>query len=207
MRRVLMGLLVVSSVSGLAWSQAMTEAAGVLAGGSIGGVAGKKVSDGITNVMGKVNGVASQATKTTQAPQAAVAKAKGDAPSGNAVLQVGPGGVVKDHSLVPPPPPPTKRAAIVPPPPAVGPSPSITAFHPAALVLPPPPPPQVTADDLKSLASGTERKDVLKLGSPASRITMYDDGHLVEIYRYQSHDRTIGVVKLSDGSVSKVQVQ
>jgi hypothetical protein len=206
MRRVLMGLLVLSSVSGLAWSQAMTEAAGVLAGGSIGGVAGKKVSDGITNVMGKVDSVASKAAKATKAPEAAVSKAKGETPAGSAVIQVGPGGVVKDHSLVPPPPPPSKRAAIVPPPPAVEPSPAVSAFHPAALVLPPPPPPQVTADDLKSLASGTGRNDVLKLGTPASRITMYDDGHLVEIYRYQSHDRTIGVVKLSDGSVSSVQV-
>ncbi len=207
MRRVLVGLVVLSSVAGLGWSQAMTEAAGVLAGGSIGGVAGKKVSDGITNVLGKVDSVASKAAKTTKAPEAAVAKAKGETPAGGAVLQVGPGGVVKDHSLVPPPPPPSKRAAMVPPPPAVEPSPAISAFRQPVPVLPPPPPPQVTADDLKALASGTERKDVLKLGAPAARISMYDDGHLVEIYRYQSHDRTIGVVKLSDGSVSKVQVQ
>ncbi len=207
MRRVLMGFVAVASVAGLAWSQAMTEAAGVLAGGSIGGVAGKKVSDGITNVMGKVEGVTSKAAKTTKAPEAAVAKAKADTPSGGAVLQVGPGGVVKDHSLVPPPPPPARRAAIVPPPPTVESSPVVTAFRPTIPVLPPPPPPQVTADDLKSLASGTDRRDVLKLGAPAARISMYDDGHLVEIYRYQSHDRTIGVVKLSDGSVSSVQIR
>ena len=205
MRRVLIGFAMVSAAS-LAWSQAMTEAAGVLAGGSIGGVAGKKVSDGITNVMTKVDGVASKAAKTTKAPEAAVAKAKSDTPSGGTVLQVGPGGVVKDHSLVPPPPPPSKRAANVPPPPPVETSPTITALRQPMVVLPPPPPPQVTPDDLKSLASGTGRTDVLKMGAPAARISMYDDGHLVEIYRYQSHDRTIGVVKLSDGTVSSVQV-
>ena len=205
MRRILNGLLLVTAVASLAWSQAMTEAAGVLAGGSIGGVAGKKVSDGITNVMGKVDAVASKAAKTTKAPEAAVAKAKGDTSRG-AVLQVGPGGVVKDHSLVPPPPPPTKRAAVVPPPPGDASGPAVMAFRPPVPVLPPPPPPQMTADDLKSLATGTGRNDVLKMGAPAARISMYDDGHLVEIYRYQSQDRTIGVVKLSDGSVSSVQV-
>jgi len=45
------------------------------------------------------------------------------------------------------------------------------------------------------------------MGAPASRITMYDEGHLVEIYRYQSRDTTFGVVRLSDGSVSSVQVR
>jgi hypothetical protein len=48
---------------------------------------------------------------------------------------------------------------------------------------------------------------VLKFGAPASRITMIDDGHLVEIYRYQARDTTFGVVRLSDGSVSSVQVR
>jgi hypothetical protein len=36
---------------------------------------------------------------------------------------------------------------------------------------------------------------------------MFDEGHLVEIYRYQSRDTTFGVVRLSDGSVSNVQVR
>ena len=67
----------------------------------------------------------------------------------------------------------------------------------------PPPPPQATQDDLKDLEDGTARADVLKLGAPAARITMYEDGHLVEIYRYQSRDTTLGVVRLSDGSVSE----
>jgi hypothetical protein len=35
---------------------------------------------------------------------------------------------------------------------------------------------------------------------------MIDDGHLVEIFRYQTRQTTIGVVRLSDGSVSSVQV-
>jgi hypothetical protein len=206
MRRVLMGFGMLFAVAGLAWSQAMVEAAGAVAGGSIGGVAGKRVSDGITNVLGKVDAVAGKAAKTGKAPEVAVEKAKADKPSGGTVLQVGSGAVIKDHSLVPPPPPPVRRAAVdVPPPPPLPKSvTALVAIQPIPVL---PPPPQMSSDDLKTLATGTARKDLLKMGAPASRITMYDDGHLVEIYRYQSRDTTLGVVHLSDGSVSSVQVR
>jgi hypothetical protein len=205
MRRVLMGFVMLVGVAGLTWSQAMTEAAGVIAGGSVGGVAGKKVSDGISTVLGKVDAVAGKAAKTGKAPETAVEKAKADKPSGTTVLQVGSGAVIKDHSLVPPPPPARRAAAVVPAAPA---APAAKSIAPEVIQPIPvlPPPPQVTADDLRTVASGTARRDVLKLGVPASRITMYDDGHLVEIYRYQSRDTTLGVVRLSDGSVSSVQV-
>jgi hypothetical protein len=205
MRQVLTGFWMLAAVAGLAWSQAMVEAAGAVAGGSIGGVAGKKVSDGITNVLGKVDAAATKAAKTGKAPEAAIDKVKADKSSGGTVLEVGSGTVIKDHSLVPPPPPPVHRAAVVPPPPPEPISPTRAVVIQPIAVLPPPP--QVTSDDLKALANGTTRKDVLKLGAPASRITMYDDGHLVEIYRYQSRDTTLGVVRLSDGSVSNVQVR
>jgi hypothetical protein len=205
MRRVLMAVSMFLAVAGLGWSQALTEGAGAIAGGSIGGVAGKKVSDGITTVLGKVDAVARKAAKTEKAPEAGIEKAKTGNSNGSTVLQVGPSSVVKDHSLVPPPPPARRVAAVVPEPPSEPSKPRATIQRIA--VLAPPPPPQVTRDDLKALSSGTARADVLKLGAPASRITMYDDGHLVEIYRYQTRDTMVGVVHLSDGSVSSVQVR
>ena len=206
MRRVLIGFGMLFTVAGLAWSQALVEATGAVAGGSIGGVAGKKVSEGITNVFGKVDAVAGKAAKTAKAPEVAVEKVKADKPSGGTVLEVGSGAVIKDHSLVPPPPPAVRRAAVdVPPPPSLPKSvTALVAIQPIPVL---PPPPQMTSDDLKTLATGTARKDLLKMGAPASRITMYDDGHLIEIYRYQSRDTTLGVVRLSDGSVSSVQVR
>jgi hypothetical protein len=76
----------------------------------------------------------------------------------------------------------------------------------AAPVAPPPPVPEVTASDLKKVETGMKRSDVLQLGPPTARITMFDDGHLLEIYRYQAKDTTIGVVRLVDGSVSAVQM-
>jgi hypothetical protein len=75
-------------------------------------------------------------------------------------------------------------------------------------ILPPPPPPPVaTADELKAITPGTVREDVLKLGAPASRISMFDDGHLLEIYTYASKDSTFAVVRLNDGEVSRVELR
>ena len=51
------------------------------------------------------------------------------------------------------------------------------------------------------------REDVLKLGPPASRISMFDEGHLLEIYRYMTGDTTLGVVRLADRAVSGVQMR
>jgi len=36
---------------------------------------------------------------------------------------------------------------------------------------------------------------------------MFDNGHLVEIFKYQTRESTFGVVRLSDGSVSSVEVR
>jgi hypothetical protein len=207
--RLVLRFSMLLAVAGLASSQAITDAAAAIAGGSVGAGAGKKVSEGISNVLHKVDATTAKAAKTEKvarvekpaekrAPSASGQSAKD---SGGAVLEVGPGGVVKDHSLVPPPPP--KKVAVVPPPPPLAP-PAAAVFAPIPVL---PPPPQVTPDDLRTLASGTPRAEVLKLGAPASRITMFDDGHLVEIYRYQTRDTTFGLVRLSDGSVSSVQVR
>src|SRR5580704_4890727 len=195
MRNVVMLLV----FAGLAWSQAITDAAGVIAGGSVGVGAGKKVGEGIATVLQKTGDATAKAAKTepparAEKPAEKPAEKAADKPKEGAgtVLQVGPGGVVKDHSLVPPPPP-IRRAAVVPPPPP--PLPPLPVIQQPIPTLPPPP--EVTPDDLKTLAAGTARRDVLKLGAPASRITMFDDGHLVEIYRYQTRETTFGVVRLS----------
>jgi hypothetical protein len=195
-------------VAGMGWSQAFTDAAGIIAGSSVGAGAGKKVGQGIAAALDSANSTATKVVKTESADKPALrpapfaANSRGSGSNGGTVLKTGPGGVVKDHSLVPP--PPVKKAAVVPPPPPLKPS-VPQAFLTPILVLPPPP--QATPEDLKTLASGTSRAEVLKLGAPASRVTMFDDGHLVEIFRYQTRDTTFGIVRLSDGSVSSVQVR
>jgi hypothetical protein len=195
-------VFILLACAGLASSQAMTDAAAMIAGGSVGGAAGKKVSDGISNVLQKVDGTAAKAAKPVKTSEMPVQKAAAPKASSGTLLQVGSGAVVKDHSLVPPPPVRKAAAVVVPPPPPI--APVLALIEPTRVA--PPPPPQVTLDDLKLLASGTPRGEVLKLGPPASRVTMYDDGHLVEIYRYQTRDTIFGVVRLSDGAVSNVSL-
>jgi hypothetical protein len=218
--RLVLGFSMLLVVAGLAWSQTLTDAAGIIAGGSVGVGAGKPVGQGVAAVLQSVSATTTKTAKTdkvasVEKPAAASPAAKptqraGDAggsggsgsSGGGTVLKTGPGGVVKDHSLVPP--PPVKKVAVVPPPPPIAPPVPEVILTPVFVL---PPPPQATPEDLRTLASGTSREEVLKLGAPSSRITMIDGGHLVEIFRYQTRETTFGIVRLSDGSVSSVQVR
>jgi hypothetical protein len=71
-------------------------------------------------------------------------------------------------------------------------------------VTPPPPPLDV---DLNAIEKGMSRESLLVLGAPSSRITMSEDGHLVEIFRYRNATRVSGTVRLRDGSVASVEAR
>jgi hypothetical protein len=203
----------------------MVETAAAAAGGSVGGVAGKKVSDGLTNIFEKVDKSTAKAAKSGEtrgnssgaagsshraSSHAASSSTRKGGDTGTSagtdsnapLLEVGPGVPRPDGSNVPPPPP-LRRASVrkaVPaqdlPPPPIAPPPAPVA-----------PAPQMTADDLKQVTAGMQRKEVLKLGEPTSRISMVDEGHLLEIYRYQISDTTLGMVRLTDGAVSTVLIR
>jgi hypothetical protein len=201
-------ILVVSLAGGLA-AQSMTDVAAATAGGVAGAAAGKTVSDGISGVFGKVARATEKAAGTVKAPAPVaapvqqpphvVATAVGpQAP----LIEAGPG--LPKSGGVPLPPPPTNKAFMekpVAPPPA--PEPVVAPEPPP----PPPPPPEATADDLRKIVEGTSREELLKLGEPAFRITMFEEGHLEETFRYSSHNVTLGTVRLVDGAVAKVEVK
>jgi len=63
----------------------------------------------------------------------------------------------------------------------------------------------MTADDLRKISVGMTREELLRLGSPASRITMDEDGHLIEVYDYSANGSRLGTVHLKDGTVSSTQ--
>ncbi|HVO98413.1 MAG TPA: hypothetical protein VMT15_10120 [Bryobacteraceae bacterium] len=187
MRRLLFLVPVFVSFAG---AQTLTEMSGAVAGGAIGSAAGKKVSEGITAIFGKVDATTKKAAK----PE--------DPAKKEPLLEVGEGvprRASSPESVPPPPPPAGAHRAVKPPVPE--PAPEVLPPPP-----PPPPPPQVTSEDLKKVAEGMKRDDLLKLGAPAARITMDDDGHLMETYTYYAKDTAIGRVKLTDGSVTKVEV-
>ena len=196
MRRIffMMPLLAV-----MASAQTMTEVGASAAGSAVGGAGGKKVSEGISNIFGKVNKTAEKAAKPAQ-----------DNSTGAPLLEVGPGAPRVSGGggqSVPPPPPPAHRASVAPRPvPAVEATPEIASPLTPAPTPAPPPPPTVTADDLKKVTNGMSREDLLKLGAPASRITMSDEGHFLESFTYSEKDSWIGRVKLTDGIVSNVEV-
>jgi len=182
-----------------AHGQSLVEGAAAAAGGSVGGIAGKKVSDGLTNIFEKIDKQTAKAAKTGDT-KSALKKSSASADADAPLLEVGPG-VPRPDSNVPPPPPIRHAAVHKAAPKTELPAPVI---EPPPLPVPAPPPPQMTADDLKGVTTGMQRNDILKLGEPSSRITMMDGGHLLEIYRYQDKDSTLGVVRLTDGAVSTV---
>ena len=184
-------VLVVTTLAGTAWGQTLTEFGAAAAGGSVAGASGKKVSDGINSIFGKVNGTTGKAAATGKPATAQQQPA----------LEVSPGVPKDDASGVPPPPESHAAARKAAPEPA----PVITVAEVAPVAPPPPPPPQMTAENLKQVAPGASREDVLKLGAPSARITMIDDGHLVEVYNYISHGENLGRVRLTDGAVASVQ--
>jgi tetratricopeptide (TPR) repeat protein len=68
-------------------------------------------------------------------------------------------------------------------------------------------PRELTAADLRKVTAGMSREQLLKIGSPGGRITMDDDeGHLIEIYQYFTNDTSLGRIRLTDGTVTSVQV-
>ncbi len=179
----------------LAHAQTMTEVGASAAGSAIGSAAGKKVSDGITSIFGKVDATTTKAAKSPPVEDPSKA-----AP----LLEVGPG-ALKPHAALKesvPPPPPVRRASAAR-------SASVEAMPEILPLAPPPPPapPQVTAADLKKISSGMRREDLLKLGTPVSRIIMADDGHLLETFSYAEKEVSLGRVRLTDGVVSSVEIR
>jgi hypothetical protein len=230
MGRFLLGL----SLAGVLSAQTITEVGAAAAGGATGGAAGKQVSSGMTKIFGKIDQQTVAAAKTAPEPDTkpAVAKTTGTAPAATASADAaGASDIPKTiktlhkrpekgadetakaeknakgedyYSLVPPPPPlphaAVRRPVEAPVKVELAPEPP-----PAPAVVPPPPP--VTLEDLRAVAAGTAREDVLKMGQPASRITMYDDGHLSETFRYSAGTAMLGVVRLSDGVVTAVELR
>lgn len=61
-------------------------------------------------------------------------------------------------------------------------------------------------EDLLSVKTGT-REDALTaaLGAPSSRVTIPEDGHLMEILSYSARGQLLGTVRLDNGEVIGVQ--
>ena len=197
--RILASFLLINVINAIGFGQTMTEFGAVAAGSAVGGASGKSVSNGITAIFGKVDQqtakAAAKPTKKEQEPQ-------------TEALKVAPGAPKADPGDVPlPPAPPAKRTAPAPAPVAQFVAPKeATRFSSFADVAPVLPPPAVMSpEDLRTVSLGATRADVLRLGPPSSKITMFEDGHVVEQYSYHQNGQKFGGIKLTDGVVSSVQ--
>ncbi len=202
------------SVAAHSAGQSLVEHAAAAAGGTVGGVAGKTASDALTNIFNKVDratskAAAADAPKAERRPERANAAADpstGEEP----MFEVGPGvphskGARNRAPSVPPPPPLAHHVSHhTRPTPERSPEPAPERL--AAAAIPPPPEPQATAQDLKKIAVGMHRAELLKLGFPAIHLMMVDSGHLVETFHFTTQSSDVGLVRLTDGTVSSVQV-
>jgi hypothetical protein len=176
-------------------AQSMTEATAVFAGSTVGSAAGKKVSEGIDKTLRKSGRALDRAA---QSPDAAAPSRAAAEP----LLKVSPGVPKTERNNVPPPPP--RRAASARPAPR-RPAPVRAYELPAPLVSPAP---QPAADvDLAAIRLGMPRDAVLKLGTPSARISLSQDGHLVEIFRFHNTELASGAVRLVDGAVAAIEAR
>jgi hypothetical protein len=65
----------------------------------------------------------------------------------------------------------------------------------------------MSPEALKTISAGMSRADILKLGAPASKVTMFDEGHISETYSYRQNGQKLGTVHLTDGAVASVEAQ
>jgi hypothetical protein len=205
-------------IAAIVSAQTLVEHAAAAAGGTAAAAAGKKVSEGIDSVFGKLGTI----TKDAAAPSDNKNKPRRGIDPAPPIPEVRLGaGTAATVPAVPG----AKKAAT----PAVaskrttdgsaGVAPAsateaaAAATDPAAAEAPAvpaapavPPTPQVTASDVAATVVGTTREDVTgKLGKPASRVTMDDDGKLVEIYTYRNAGGSLGSLRLVNGQVTEVR--
>ena len=189
-------ILLMLAIGSLAWSQSILEHAGIAAGSTAGSIAGKQVSNGITNVLNKAGNQAETVAKGS----------KEDVP-GPPLLQVGPGmpkqQPYKQQPYNVPDPPPLPQEKHVAPRPRPEPVIEVVELPPP----PPPPPPMMTAANLATVTQGMRRSQVLEMGRNAVHIMTTQNGHVEESLHYRDATNALGVVRLVDGTVARVDIQ
>ena len=182
-----------------AYAQNILEHAAAAAGATVGTGGGKMLSNGIDKILGKAAETGSNAAKPVPARPATIPIAP-PAPVSNrapAFSQVPIGQPeTPQHARS------RRSAAAVDPDKPVFAAPEAPVSAPAApsAIAPPPSP-----EDFAKMKEGASRADVLAaLGTPSSRITIPDDGHLIEIFSYSDGNRRVGSVRIDNGVVVTV---
>ena len=200
--RLFPGIVIVLAVLP-AFPQALVEHAAAASGASIGAAGGKVVSNGITSIFGKVDETTARASKPSEKEKLKEEKPAEVKPAavGGAVVVAGPtAGSIGSHSSA------TSRARRESSSrrartgqPTPEPEPLVSAVAPAPVKEP-------ALQDLLNLQVGSKEQDcIAALGTPSSRITIPEEGHMTELLRYSARGQLLGTIRLDNGQVVNVQ--
>lgn len=178
-------------------AQSLAEHAAAASGATIGTAAGKPLSDAITKIFGQVN---SDAEKAARNPSKPLTKTKSETPaakvpdigipasSGPAATSAG--STAAHHRA-----PRSESTAYVPVP-----------QQQFTIVPVEPPVKQATAEELALIKIGTTEKDLVEaLGRPTSRISIPEEGHMLETYQYRANGKPLATIRLDNGQVVTIE--
>jgi hypothetical protein len=195
----IIGSLIVSS--GIQ-AQSLSEHAAAAAGATIGTAAGKPLSNAITKIFGQVDSAAQNAaknpskplTKTTTETPAVKIPALG-APAASGPAAAGDSNYSQPSTGSRRRAPRSESAAYAP-----------VVAQPFAIVPVEPPVKQATAEELALIKIGTTEKELIAaLGLPTSRITIPDEGHMLETYQYRANGKPLATIRLDNGQVVTIE--
>lgn len=195
--------------------QAMLDHAAAATGGAMGALAGKSVSQGLGKVLNKVETTTAKAakakpdtSKTKESSPAAASRTTASTSgsistpgSGGSSSFQGYGSATSSEGM------PASSGGVTRHNRPLRQAPTEEAASEGAVAPVPPPIPvhHASLEEVVAIQPGTTRRVVLaKLGPPASMVTIPDDGHLLETFKYVSGSNWIGTVRLDNGSVVKV---
>ncbi len=182
-------------------AQSLAEHAAAASGATIGTAAGKPLSNAITKIFGQTEASAQKAGKApsvTKSPD----KPERYTPPVQLAPQSGGGGVDAPsltggsaparHSGL------SHRRS-------EGEYAVVTPVVATPAYIPEPARPEPTAEEFATVQVGASEQDVIgKLGQPESKVTIPDDGHLVQICQYWAKGKQLGTVRLDNGQVVSV---
>jgi hypothetical protein len=185
-------------------AQSLAEHAAAASGATIGTAAGKPLSNAITKIFGQTDSTTKKAASVsinTKMP----AKPEPELESAPLVLAAphsggGGGGSVPSMGSSAP----SRHGGFAPRRTAA----EYASINPTVAVIAyqEPPRKEPTAEELASIQVGASEQELVStLGPPESKVTIPDDGHMVQICQYWSKGKQLGTVRLDNGQVVNVE--
>ena len=201
---VLVGVLGSFLLAAGVQAQSLAEHAAAASGATIGTAAGKPLSSAITKIFGQAD------SSTKKAANADTRPARILDPEAPPKRQYAPQGGGTDpipyagESAAAP--APSRHGGFTPRP--AGRQLASVNARPQVAYIPEPPPKEPTAEEFASVQVGVTAKELFStLGPPESKVTIPDDGHLLEICQYWSKGKQLGTIRVDNGQVIQIDTR